>query len=41
MILLLDVLRLIANDSKRFANESKSITKNNLGLCKHSEIYLI
>ena len=32
---------LIANNSKSFANESKSIIRNNLGLCKRSEIYLI
>ena len=31
---------LIANNSKSFANEKKSII-NNLGLCKHSQIYLI
>ena len=41
MILLLDELWLIANNSKSFANESKSIIRNNLGLWKHSEIYLI
>ena len=28
------------NNSHSFANRSKSITRNNLGLCKHSEIYL-
>ena len=32
---------LIANNSKSFANGSKSIIINNLGLWKHSEIYLI
>ena len=26
------------NNSKSFANGSKSIIRNNLGLCKHSEI---
>ena len=31
---------LIANNSKSFANGRKSITRNNLGLCKHCEIYL-
>ena len=31
----------IANDSKSFANKSKSIIRNNLGMCKHFEIYLI
>ena len=41
MILLSEELRLIANNYKSFANESKSIKKNNLGLCKNSEIYLI
>ena len=33
--------RLIANNSKSFANGSKSIMRNNLALCKSSEIYLI
>ena len=41
MILLPDKLWLIANNSNSFANGSKSIITNNLGLCKHSEIYLI
>ena len=40
MILLSDELWLIANDSKGFKNGSKSIIRNNLGLCKRSEIYL-
>ena len=40
MILLSDKPWLIANNSKSFANGSKSITRNNLGLCKRSEIYL-
>ena len=39
MILLLDKLWLKAN--KYFANGSKSIVRNNLGLFKRSEIYLI
>ena len=29
------------NNSKNFAKGSKSIIRNNLGLCKHFEIYLI
>ena len=41
MILLSDEPWLIANNSKSFANGSKSIIRNNLGLWKHSEIYLI
>ena len=41
MILLSDKLHLIANNCKSFANGSKSIIRNNLGLCKYSEIYLI
>ena len=41
MILLLDKLGLTANNSKNFANGSKLIIRNNLGLCKRSEIYLI
>ena len=41
MILLSDELWVIANNSKSFANRSKSIIRNNLGLCKHFEIYLI
>ena len=39
MILLSDKLWLIANNSKSFANRSKSII-NNLGMCKRSEITL-
>ena len=41
MILLSDELWLIANNSKGFAKGSKSIIRNNLGVCKRSEIYLI
>ena len=41
MIHLSDELWLIANNSKSFANGSKLIIRNNLGLCKHSEKYLI
>ena len=41
MILLSDKLWWITNKSKCFANGSKSIIENNLGLCKCSEIYLI
>ena len=41
MILLSDELWLIANNSKSFANGSKSITRSNLGLYKLSDIYLI
>ena len=41
MILFSEELSLIANNSKSFANGSKSIMRNNLGLCKRSEIYLI
>ena len=41
MILLSDELWVIANNSKSFANEKKSIIRNDLGLCKHSEIYFI
>ena len=41
MILLSDELWLITNNSKSFANRSKSIIRNNLGSWKHSEIYLI
>ena len=41
MILLSDELWLIANNSKSFANGSKSITRNSLGLYKCSDIYLI
>ena len=32
-------LQLIATNSRSFANESKSIIRNNLGLCKLFEIY--
>ena len=32
---------IIANNSKSFANGSKSIIRNNLGLYKLSDIYLI
>ena len=41
MILLSDELSSKANNSKSFANGSKSIIRNNLGLYKHSDIYLI
>ena len=41
MILLSDELWSIANNSKSFANGSKSIIRNNLGLYKRSDIYLI
>ena len=41
MILLSNELWLIANNSKSFVNRSKSIIRNNLGLPKYSEIYLI
>ena len=41
MILLSDELWSIANNSKSFANGSKAIIRNNLGLYKHSNIYLI
>ena len=41
MILLSGKLWVIANNSKSFANRSKPIIRNNLGLCKHFEIYLI
>ena len=40
MILLSDKLWSIANNSKSFANGSKSIIWNNLRLYKHSDIYL-
>ena len=40
MILLVDKLWLIANNSESFANRNKAII-NNLGLSKHFEIYLI
>ena len=39
IILLSDELRIIAN-FKSFVNGSKSITRNNLGLSEHFEIYL-
>ena len=38
MILLSDELSSKANNSKSFANGSKSIIRNNLGLYKHSDI---
>ena len=41
IILFSDKLWLIANKSKGFVNGSKSVIRNNLGLCKHSEMYLI
>ena len=41
MILLLDKIWLISNNSNSFANWSRSIIRHNLGLFKHSEIYLI
>ena len=41
MILLSDEPWLIANNSKSFVNGSKSIIRNKLSLCKHSQIYLI
>ena len=41
MILLSDKLWSIANNSKSFANRSKLIIRNNLGLYKLSDIYLI
>ena len=41
MILLSDELWSIANNSKSFANGSKLIIRNNLGLYKRSDIYLI
>ena len=40
IILPSDKLWLIANNSKSFANRSKSIIRNNLGLCKGFEIHL-
>ena len=40
IILLSDELWLTANNFKSFANGSKTIIRNNLGLCKHFEIYL-
>ena len=39
MVLLSDELWLKANNSKSFAYGSNPIIKNNLRLCKHSEIY--
>ena len=36
-----DKLWLLVNNSKSFANWSKSIIRNNKGLGKHSEIYVI
>ena len=36
-----DELWLIANNSKSFVKGSKSIIRNNLHLCKGSEIYLV
>ena len=41
MILLSDELWSIPNNSKSFANGSKSIIRNNLGLYKRSDIDLI
>ena len=41
MILLSDELWSMANNSMSFANESKSIIRNYLGLYKRSDIYLI
>ena len=41
MILLSDKLWLVANKSKSFTNRGKSIIRNNLGLCEHTEIRLI
>ena len=41
MILLSHELWLVSNNSNSFAMRSKSIIRSNLGLCKHSEIYLI
>ena len=43
MILFSEELSLIAYNSKSFANSKsfKSIIRNNLGLCKRSEIYFI
>ena len=35
------ILLSIANNSKSFANGSKSIIRKNTGLCKRSEIYFI
>ena len=40
IIFLSDELWLIANNSQSFVNGRKLIKRNNLGLCKHSEIYL-
>ena len=41
MILLSNKLWLIANNSKSFANGSKSVIRNNLCLCNCSDMYLI
>ena len=41
LILLSDELWSIANNSKSFTNGSKSIIRNNLGLYKRFDIYLI
>ena len=41
IFLLSEELWLIANNSKSFENGSKSVRRNNLDLCKHSEIYVI
>ena len=41
MIVPSDELWLIADNSKSFANGSKSVIKNNLGLSKRSNTYLI
>ena len=40
IILLSDELWLINNNSQSFANGSKPVKRNNLGLCKRFEIYL-
>ena len=41
MFLLSDKLLSIANNSKSFENRSKSLIRNNLGLYKRYDIYLI
>ena len=41
MVFLPDELRLTVNNSKSFANKSKSIIRNNVGLCNRSKIQLI
>ena len=41
MILLSHELSSIASNSKKFANGSKVIIRNNLGLYKRSDIYLV